>query len=63
MKRISEQIKKIDQFGQGLGFTINGDQTYHTTVGGLVSLGYGLLTLAYLTLQFYVMVTYGNTTF
>jgi hypothetical protein len=46
-----------------LGFTIDGDQKFHTLVGGLVSLGYGLLTLAYLTLQFYVMVTYGDTTF
>ncbi len=46
-----------------MGFTVNGDSTYHTIAGGFATKGYGILAIAYAVLQFYVMVTYGSTSF
>ena len=56
-------IKKIDQFGKGIGFTFDGASSYATLIGGIVSVFYLVVVLAYAGLQFSVMATYGNTSF
>ena len=59
--KMAVMIKKIDQFGKGLGFTFEGSASYATLIGGIASIIYVVIVLAYAGLQFYVMATYGNT--
>jgi hypothetical protein len=56
-------MKKVDQFGKGLGFTFKGSASYGSLIGGIASVFYVLIVLAYAGLQFSVMASYGNTSF
>jgi hypothetical protein len=50
--KVAVMIKKIDQFGKGLGFTFEGSASYATLLGGIVSVFYAVIVLAYAGLQF-----------
>jgi len=56
-------LEKIDYFGQGMSFTIGGNERIGSRFGGLMTVAASFLTLVYTVVQFLVMVNYSGTSF
>ena len=55
--------KKIDTFGVGVKFLIDGDETYKTNTGAFFSLIAYIFVATYFSFEVFNMFTYNNTTF
>jgi len=54
-------FKRIDQFGQGVGIKIKGEDVYTTTIGGITTLCVLTVTTAYFAYLLSIMADYGDT--
>ena len=47
MVKVSKRLKKIDMFGQGIKFTVKGQETYKTCSGAILTLLIYVIVLVY----------------
>ena len=63
MKRLSSKIKRVDAFGEGVGFTIGGEGTHKTCLGTLITILVYAIVLIYGTNKFHKFKERADTTY
>lgn len=59
-KSLKDSFKSLDQFGQSVQLTVDGESTYKSLPGAILSCGLMGLTLAYFIYRLYYMANYDN---
>ena len=62
-EKLGSAFKSLDLFGQGIGFTISGNDTHQTLCGAILSLMAIIVTVSYAQDRFKTMWAFGDTTY
>ena len=57
LPNLSKLMKLIDTFGEKIEVTVNGEPDVRSTIGGVFSIFYYFLMIAYTAYRFYLVVT------